>query len=66
MKKQMQIILQNAPQRGSTDAKMLSAVTIRHFWVLGNAVCDRFNQFSGTRWSLMMSRTQENSKSNDG
>ncbi|CAH1960996.1 unnamed protein product [Acanthoscelides obtectus] len=62
----MQIIRQNAPQSGSTDAKMLSAVTIRHFWVLGNAVSDRFNQFIGMSWSLMMSCTQENSKPNDG
>ncbi|CAH1960013.1 unnamed protein product [Acanthoscelides obtectus] len=58
----MRIILQNAPQRGSTDAKMLSAVTIRHLWVLGNAVSHHFNQFIGKSWSLM----NENSTQNDG
>lgn len=44
---QIQIILQNAPQSGSTDAKMFSAVAIRHFWVLGNVPSDYFNQFIG-------------------
>lgn len=48
--KEVQIVLQNAPRGGSTDAKMLSAATIRHVWVLGNADSDLFNQFIGHWW----------------
>lgn len=48
-----QIILQNAPRSGCTDTKKLTAITSRHFWILGNVLFDRFNQFIGTSWSLM-------------
>lgn len=44
----MQIIFQQVLQSDSNDAKMLSAMTVRHFWLLGNVLSERSKLFIET------------------